>query len=56
MPGQRRYHSALIARASRYSATSPFNAAFGAARSSPDGIGVAMVANGALLVFAEGVF
>jgi hypothetical protein len=56
VPGTRRYHSALIARASRYSATSPFNAAFGAARSSPDGIGVAMVANGALLVFAEGVF
>jgi hypothetical protein len=56
VPGKRRYHSSLIARASRYSASSPFNAAFGAARSSPDGIGVTMVANGALLVFAEGVF
>ena len=56
VPGKRRYHSTLIARASRYSANSPFNAAFGAARSSPDGIGVTMVANGALLVFAEGVF
>ena len=56
VPGKRRYHSSLIARASRYSASSPFNGAFGAARSSPDGIGVTMVANGALLVFAEGVF
>jgi hypothetical protein len=56
VPGKRRYHSSLIARASRYSATSPFNAAFGAARSSTDGIGVTLVASGALLVFAEGVF
>jgi hypothetical protein len=55
VPGKRRYHSSLIARASRYSASSPFNAAFGAARSSPGGIGVTMVANGALLVFVEGV-
>jgi hypothetical protein len=56
VPGKRRYHTSLIARASRYSASSPFNAAFGAARSRPGGIGVTMVANGALLVFAEGVF
>jgi hypothetical protein len=48
-----RYRSSLIARAPRYSAASPFNAAFGAARSSPGGIGVALVASGALLVFAE---
>jgi hypothetical protein len=54
VPGRRRYHSTLIARAGRYSASSPFNAAFGAARSSPGDIGVALVANGALLVFAEG--
>ena len=54
VPGARKYKSSLIARASRYSASSPFNAAFGAARSKPGGIGVAMVANGALLVFAEG--
>jgi hypothetical protein len=54
--GTRRYHSSVIARASRYSASSPFNAAFGAARSSRDGIGVALVANGALLVFAESAF
>ena len=53
VPGKRRYRSSLIARASRYSASSPFNGAFGAARSSADGIGVALVANGALLVFAE---
>ena len=56
VPGKRRYHSSLIARASRYSASSPFNGAFGAARSSPGAIGVTMVANGALLVFAEGAF
>ncbi len=55
-PGKRRYHSSLIARAARYSASSPFNAAFGAARSSPGDIGVALVANGALLVFAETAF
>jgi hypothetical protein len=53
---QRRYHSSLIARAARYSAVSPFNGAFGAARSGTDGVGVTMVANGALLIFAEGVF
>jgi hypothetical protein len=53
VPGIRSYRSLLIARASRYSASSPFNAAFGAARSSRDGIGVALVASGALLVFAE---
>ena len=53
VPGVRKYHSTLIARASRYSANSPFNGAFGAARSRPGGIGVALVANGALLVFAE---
>jgi hypothetical protein len=56
VPGRRRYHSSLIARAARYSASSPFNAAFGAARSSPGDIGVALVANGALLVFAERAF
>jgi hypothetical protein len=56
VPGIRRYHSSLIARAARYSASSPFNAAFGAARSSPGDIGVALVANGALLVFAERAF
>ncbi|MDX6628716.1 MAG: hypothetical protein QOH00_962 [Gaiellales bacterium] len=56
VPGIRRYHSAMIARAARYSASSPFNAAFGAARSSPGDIGVALVANGALLVFAERAF
>ena len=56
VPGIRRYHSSLIARAARYSASSPFNAAFGAARSSPGDIGVALVANGALLVFAETAF
>jgi hypothetical protein len=53
VPGIRKYRSALIARASRYSPTSPFNGAFGAARSRGDGIGVALVASGALLVFAE---
>jgi hypothetical protein len=53
VPGVRKYRSALIARASRYSASSPFNGAFGAARSKGDGIGVALVASGALLVFAE---
>ena len=56
VPGIRKYHSSLIARAARYSASSPFNAAFGAARSSPGDIGVALVANGALLVFAETAF
>ena len=56
VPGKRKYHSSLIARAARYSASSPFNAAFGAARSSPGDIGVALVANGALLVFAESAF
>ena len=56
VPGVRKYRSTLIARASRYSASSPFNGAFGAARSSGDGIGVAMVASGALLVFAESAF
>jgi len=56
VPGVRKYHSSLVARASRYSASSPFNGAFGAARSSPGAIGVALVANGALLVFAEGDF
>jgi hypothetical protein len=56
VPGQRKYSSSLIARASRYSANSPFNGAFGAARARPHGIGVAMVANGALLVFAETAF
>jgi hypothetical protein len=54
--GTRRYHSTLIQRAARYSAASPFNGAFGAARSGQDSMGIAMVANGALLVFAEGVF
>lgn len=53
---KRRYRSSLIVRASRYSAASPFNGAFGAARSGTDGMGVAMVSSGALLVFAEGVF
>ena len=53
VPGLRKYRSSLIARAARYSASSPFNGAFGAARSSPGAIGVALVANGALLVFAE---
>jgi hypothetical protein len=56
VPGRRRYRSALIARAARYSASSPFNGAFGAARSGPGGIGVALVATGALLVFAESAF
>jgi hypothetical protein len=56
VPGRRRYHSSLIARAARYSANSPFNGAFGAARSSPGDIGVALVATGALLVFAESAF
>ena len=55
VPGVRKYRSALIARASRYSPSSPFNGAFGAARSKGDGIGVALVASGALLVFAESV-
>jgi hypothetical protein len=55
VPGVRKYRSSLIARASRYSPTSPFNGAFGAARSKGDGIGVALVASGALLVFAESV-
>ena len=53
VPGIRRYRSSLIARASRYSPSSPFNGAFGAARSRDDGIGVTLVASGALLVFAE---
>jgi hypothetical protein len=53
---RRRYRSSLIVRAPRYSAASAFNGAFGAARSGPDGMGVAMVANGALLIFAEGAF
>ena len=35
VPGIRRYHSSLIARASRYSASSPFNGAFGAAALEP---------------------
>ena len=54
--GTRRYRSSMIQRAARYSASSPFNGAFGAARSGPDSMGVAMVANGALLVFNEGAF
>lgn len=54
VPGARRYRSSLVARAPRYSANSPFNGAFGAARARGDGIGVTLVANGALLVFAEG--
>jgi hypothetical protein len=54
--GTRRYHSSMIQRAARYSANSPFNGAFGAARSGPDSMGIAMVANGALLVFNEGPF
>ena len=54
--GTRRYHSTLIQRAARYSASSPFNGAFGAARSGPGSLGIAMVANGALLVFNEGAF
>jgi hypothetical protein len=54
--GLHKYRSLLVARAARYSAGSPFNAAFGAARASSDDIGVAMVANGALLVFAETAF
>ncbi|HEX4344123.1 MAG TPA: hypothetical protein VGK92_05580 [Gaiellales bacterium] len=54
--GTRRYHSTLIQRAARYSASSPFNGAFGAARSGTDSMGIAMVANGALLVFNEGAF
>jgi hypothetical protein len=56
VPGVRKYRSSLIARASRYSPSSPFNGAFGAARSRRDGIGVALVASGALLVFAETAF
>jgi hypothetical protein len=54
VPRKGKYRSSLIARASRYSASSPFNGAFGAALTKPDAIGVALVANGALLVFAEG--
>ena len=34
VPGVRKYRSTLVARAARYSASSPFNGAFGAARSS----------------------
>ena len=53
---KRKYRQSLIVRSARYSSVSPFNGAFGAARSGPDDMGVAMVASGALLIFAEGVF
>ena len=53
----RKYRSSLIARASRYSAEQPVQRGLRGGPHEPgDGIGVALVANGALLVFAETAF